>query len=466
MNQAISVAPLDVVVLAAGKGTRMRSAHPKVLQPLGGEPMLAHVLRAVVALMPQQVHLVVGHGQAAVRAWAALQGDMTGPVTWVEQTEQLGTGHAVRLSAQAWTPGSVILVAYGDVPLITPATLASAAEAARSQVVIITAKVAEPGGYGRIVRDASGQVSAIVEQADATPAQQAIKEINTGVIAAPGDWLGPWLEALKNDNPKGEYYLTDVIAMAVADGRAVSALCAADAAELEGVNDRVQLARAERQLQSRRATALMQAGVTLADPARLDVRGGVQAGQDVSIDVGCILEGRVVLGNKVRIGPYCHLRDVELGDGAVVESHSVLEGVVTAANVHVGPFARLRPGTRLATGAKVGNFVETKKAIVGAGSKINHLSYVGDAELGADVNVGAGTITCNYDGVNKHLTRIGDRAFIGSNSALVAPVEIGADATIGAGSVIAKAAPAGQLTVSRSRQTSLPGWQRPTPRKP
>ena len=346
MNHAISVAPLDVVVLAAGKGTRMRSAHPKVLQPLGGEPMLAHVLRAVVALTPQQVHLVVGHGQAEVREWAASQGDMTGPVTWVEQTEQLGTGHAVRLSAKAWTPGSVVLVAYGDVPLITPATLASAAEAARSQVVIITAKVAEPSGYGRIVRDASGQVSAIVEHADATPAQQAIKEINTGVIAAPADWLGPWLDALQNDNPKGEYYLTDVIAMAVVEGRPVTGLCAADAAELEGVNDRVQWARAERQLQSRRATALVRAGVTLADPARLDVGGGGQAGQDVSIDVGCILEGRVVLGNKVRIGPYCHLRDVELGDGAVIESHSVLEGVVTAAHVHVGPFARLRPGPR------------------------------------------------------------------------------------------------------------------------
>lgn len=466
MNQAITVAPLDVVVLAAGKGTRMRSARPKVLQLLGGEPMLAHVLRAVSTLTPRQVHLVVGHGQAEVRAWAAKQADARLPLNWVEQTEQLGTGHAVRLSADAWTPESIVVVAYGDVPLITGATLSAAVEAAQSQVAIVTAQVDDPTGYGRIVRDDAGEVCAIVEQADATPAQLAISEINTGVIAAPAEWLAPWLAALKNDNPKGEYYLTDVIAMAVASGRPVVGLCAADAAELEGVNDRAQLARAERQLQLQRAAALMQSGVTLADPARIDVRGVVQAGRDVSIDVGCIFEGRVVLGDNVQIGPYCHLRDVTLGDGAVIESHSVLEDVIAAADVQVGPFARLRPGTRLAVAAKVGNFVETKKAIVGPGSKINHLSYVGDAELGADVNVGAGTITCNYDGANKHLTRIGDRAFIGSNSALVAPVEIGSDATIGAGSVIAKPAPAGQLTVSRSKQISLPGWTRPTKHKP
>lgn len=466
MNQRSSVAPLDVVVLAAGKGTRMCSARPKVLQPLGGEPLLAHVLRAVAGLSPQQVHLVVGHGQAEVRAWAETRADVAAPLTWVEQTEQLGTGHAVRLSAPGWTPGSVIVIAYGDVPLISSTTLADAARAAQSQVVIITARVGDPQGYGRIVRDAAGQVSAIVEHADATPAQQAINEINTGVIAAPAEWLAPWLAALTNQNPKGEYYLTDVIAMAVAAGRPVTGLCAADAAELEGVNDRAQLARAERRLQQQRADALMQTGVTLADPARIDVRGSLVCGRDVHIDVGCVFEGQVELGDDVTIGPYCHLRDVRLGDGAVIESHSVLEGVVAEAKVHVGPFARLRPGTRLATAAKVGNFVETKKAIVGPGSKINHLSYVGDAELGADVNVGAGTITCNYDGANKHLTRIGDRAFIGSNSALVAPVEIGSDATIGAGSVIAKPAPAGQLTVSRSKQMSLPGWQRPTKHKP
>lgn len=465
MTNPASVAALEVVVLAAGKGTRMRSAKPKVLQPLGGEPMLAHVLRAVSALMPRQVHLVVGHGQAEVRAWASVHSQAALPLIWVEQSEQLGTGHAVRLSASGWAAESVIVVAYGDVPLITPQTLSRAAASARQQVVIISAKVDNPAGYGRIVRDGQGRVSAIVEEADATPAQKSIAEINTGVIAAPASWLAAWLNALTNDNPKGEYYLTDIIAMAVADGRPVEALCAADAAELEGVNDRQQLARAERQLQLQRAAALMRDGVTLADPARVDVRGVVVAGQDVSIDVGCIFEGRVVLGDNVQIGPYCLLRDVTLGDGAVIESHSVLEGVVAERDVHVGPFARLRPGTRLAAAAKVGNFVETKKAIVGAGSKINHLSYVGDAELGVDVNVGAGTITCNYDGANKHLTRIGDRAFIGSNSALVAPVEIGADATIGAGSVIAKPAPAGQLTVSRSKQLSLPGWQRPTKSK-
>lgn len=461
MTNPASVTAVEVVVLAAGKGTRMRSAMPKVLQPLGGEPMLGHVMRAVAALLPRKVHLVVGHGQAEVRAWASGSVAPSLSLTWVEQAEQLGTGHAVKLSASAWAADSVVVVTYGDVPLITPETLRRAAQSACDQVVIISAQVQHPTGYGRIVRDGKGRVSAIVEEGDATAAQRAITEINTGVIAAPAAWLGPWLAALTNNNPKGEYYLTDVIAMAVADGRPVEALCATDAAELEGVNDRQQLARAERQLQLQRAAALMRDGVTLADPARLDVRGVVVAGQDVRIDVGCIFEGRVVLGNNVQIGPYCLLRDVTLGDGAVIESHSVLDEVVADREVHVGPFARLRPGTRLAAAAKVGNFVETKKAIVGAGSKINHLSYVGDAELGEDVNVGAGTITCNYDGANKHLTRIGDRAFIGSNSALVAPVEIGADATIGAGSVIAKPAPAGQLTVSRSKQVSLPGWQRP-----
>jgi bifunctional UDP-N-acetylglucosamine pyrophosphorylase / glucosamine-1-phosphate N-acetyltransferase len=453
--------PLDVVVLAAGKGTRMRSALPKVLQPLGGAPLLGHVLNAVAALSPQAVQVVVGHGREAVAAWAERAG-LPDTWQWVTQTEQLGTGHAVAMAQPHWDDHATVLITYGDVPLIDPRTLQQAVDLAGDALVLVSVRVDDPTGYGRIVRDGDGAVQAIVEHADASAAQRAITEINTGIIAAPAAWLGSWLARLSNDNPKGEYYLTDVVAMAVSEGRPVDALTAPHAAEFEGVNDRTQLARTERLLQQQRAAALMSTGVTLADPQRIDIRGRLEVGRDVFIDVGCVFEGRVVLGDGVRVGPYCLLRDVTLGAGSDVASHSVLEGVQAGEAVHIGPFARLRPGTELGARAKVGNFVETKKAVVGEGSKVNHLSYVGDARLGNGVNVGAGTITCNYDGVNKHLTVIGDGAFIGSNSALVAPVTVGEGATIGAGSVIGKDAPAGQLTVSRARQVSLPGWKRPT----
>jgi bifunctional UDP-N-acetylglucosamine pyrophosphorylase/glucosamine-1-phosphate N-acetyltransferase len=451
---------LHVVILAAGQGTRMRSALPKVLHPVGGTPMLGHVLAAAAEAGAGHCHIVYGHGGEQVRAWQAGR-ELPMDVRWAQQAEQLGTGHAVTCAAPAVPDEAILLVAYGDVPLIRAETLQALAAAAQDALAIVTVELDQPRGYGRILRDVEGQVRGIVEEADASEAERAIHEINTGLMAAPARLFKPWLQRLRNDNRKGEYYLTDVVGFAVADGLPVRSVTAERPEEVEGVNDRAQLARAERVFQARQAEALMREGVALADPARFDLRGRVEAGRDVFLDVGCVLEGRVVLGDGVRVGPYCLLRDVELGAGSVVESHSVLEGVRSAEDVHIGPFARLRPGTVLARGAKVGNFVETKKATVGAGSKINHLSYVGDATLGRDVNVGAGTITCNYDGVNKHQTVIGDGAFIGSNSALVAPVTVGAAATIGAGSVISKDAPEGQLTVARGRQTSLPGWQRP-----
>jgi bifunctional UDP-N-acetylglucosamine pyrophosphorylase / glucosamine-1-phosphate N-acetyltransferase len=453
-------AELHVVILAAGQGTRMRSALPKVLHPVGGTPMLGHVLAAAAEAGAAHCHLVYGHGGDQVRAWLAGSG-LTLNLRWAQQAEQLGTGHAVNCAAPAVPDEAILLVAYGDVPLIRAETLQALAAAAQDALAIVTVELAQPRGYGRILRDAEGRVRGIVEEADASEAERAIHEINTGLMAAPARYFKPWLQRLRNDNRKGEYYLTDLVGFAVADGLPVRSVTAERSEEVEGVNDRAQLARAERVFQARQAEALMRAGVALADPARFDLRGRVEAGRDVFLDVGCVLEGRVVLGDGVRVGPYCLLRDVELGAGSVIESHSVLDGVRADEGVHVGPFARLRPGTVLARGAKVGNFVETKKTTVGEGSKINHLSYVGDATLGREVNVGAGTITCNYDGVNKHATVIDDGAFIGSNSALVAPVRIGAQATIGAGSVITKDAPEGQLTVARGKQLSLPSWQRP-----
>lgn len=452
---------LHIILLAAGQGTRMRSALPKVLHRVGGLPMLGHVLSAAQAAGAGYCHIVYGHGGDQVRAWQATQPTPL-DLKWSHQSEQRGTGHAVNCAAPAVPDEAVMLVAYGDVPLIRSETLQALAAKAEGGLTLVTVNLPVPTGYGRILRDAAGAVIGIVEEADATDDQRTIREVNTGLMAAPARLLKPWLNRLRNDNQKGEFYLTDVVGFAVADGYAVQTVSVQNPEEVEGVNDRGQLARAERVFQARQAQALLQAGVGLADPSRFDLRGQLHAGRDVQIDVGCVFEGVVTLGDGVRIGPYCVIRDVSLAAGTVIESHSVLEGVHTAEDVHVGPFARLRPGTVLARGAKVGNFVETKKTTVGEGSKINHLSYVGDASLGRDVNVGAGTITCNYDGVNKHPTVIGDGAFIGSNSALVAPVSIGADATIGAGSVITKDAPEGQLTVARGKQTSLPAWKRPT----
>ena len=449
---------VHTIILAAGQGTRMKSATPKVLHAIGGKPMLGHVLDVAREAGAAAFHIVHGHGAEQVRSMFADAKDLS----WALQAQQLGTGHAVQQSAPNVPDDALILVLYGDVPLISKQTLKALTAAARDTLAIVTVKLDQPKGYGRILRDAQSCVTGIVEEKDASDAQKKITEVNTGLMAAPARLLKPWLNQIKNQNANGEFYLTDVVGFAVRDGLQVKTINAADAEEVEGVNDRVQLARMERVYQRRQAERLMREGVQLADPARFDLRGMLLAGKDVKLDVGVIIEGVCEFGDNVSIGPYCVIKDTKLGNGSVVEAHSVLDGVKGASDLHIGPFARLRPGTELADGAKVGNFVETKKAKVGKGSKINHLSYIGDATLGEDVNVGAGTITCNYDGVNKHQTVIGDKAFIGSNSALVAPVTIGAGATIGAGSVIGKNAPEGELTVARAKQTTIPGWKRPT----
>lgn len=453
-------ASLHVVILAAGEGKRMKSALPKVLQPIAGRPMLRHVLDSARALSPDAIHVVYGHGGEQVRAAFA---DST-EVRWVEQAQRLGTGHAVMQALPAIPDEARVLVLYGDVPLVTVATLQELAKAPVALAVLV-AELDDPNGYGRILLDGNGRVRAIVEQRDASAEECAVRRINTGLIAVDARRLRAWLAAVRNDNAQGEYYLTDVFALATAEGEPASLVPLHDARECAGANDPWELAQLERTYQLRTARELCLAGARLADPARLDVRGQVSVGRDVEIDVDVILEGHVVLGEGVRIGPFCRLRDVSLAAGTQVRAHCDLDGVVAGSGCVIGPFARLRPGTDLAEQVHVGNFVETKKARLGRGSKANHLTYLGDARIGEGVNIGAGTITCNYDGINKSRTDIGDGAFIGSNTALVAPVHVGAGATIGAGSVISKDAPEGQLTLSRARQMSLPGWQRPQ-RKP
>jgi bifunctional UDP-N-acetylglucosamine pyrophosphorylase/glucosamine-1-phosphate N-acetyltransferase len=448
---------LHVVILAAGEGKRMKSALPKVLQPIAGRPMLAHVIATARRLNADGIHIVYGHGGEHVRAVFADQTDLH----WALQAQQLGTGHAVLQALPVVPNAARMLVLYGDVPLIRAETL-RALLAADAELAVLAAEPDDPLGYGRIVLDGNGNVHAIVEQKDATPEQRAIRLINTGIIVAEAAWLRRWLEKVGNANAQGEYYLTDVFAAAANEGRAAAVVRCSDPIETEGVNDPWQLATLERAFQHRAAKALAEHGVRIADPSRFDQRGEVEVGRDVEIDVDVILEGKVVLGDGVRIGPFSRLKNVELGAGTVVQAHCDLEGVTTQAACTIGPFARLRPGTELAEGVHVGNFVEIKKSRIGDGSKANHLSYLGDAEIGARVNIGAGTITCNYDGVNKFQTRIDDGAFIGSNSALVAPVTIGENATIGAGSVITKDAPADQLSVARGRQTSIEGWKRPS----
>ena len=449
--------PLSVVILAAGQGKRMKSELPKVLQPLAGRPLLAHVVATARSLRPAAIHVVHGHGAEAVRA--AIAGD---DVVWVLQAEQKGTGHAVAQAMPGVPDGHDVLVLYGDVPLIRAATLAGlVARVGPDALALLSARLPDPSGYGRVVRDATGRVERIVEERDASREQRAIAEINTGVLAAPAARLRAWLGALRADNSQGEYYLTDCIGAAVRDGCSVEAVVAETPAEVLGVNDKVQLAEAEAAHRANRAAELMRAGVTVVDPARLDVRGEVACGRDVVLDVNVILEGKVRLGDRVKVGANCVLRDCEIGDDSEVRVNSLIEGSVAGSKCVIGPFARLRPGTRLADGVHVGNFVEVKNSELGAGSKANHLSYLGDTTLGAQVNVGAGTVTCNYDGVNKHRTTIGDGAFIGSGTMLVAPVSVGADATIGAGSTITKPAPAGKLTIERSRQVTVENWKRP-----
>ena len=450
---------LHVIILAAGAGKRMKSVLPKVLQPIAGRPMLAHVIDTARQLQPAAIHVVYGHGGEAVRAAFADQPDLQ----WAEQREQLGTGHAVQQAMPQVPDAARVLVLYGDVPLIRLDTLQHLLSQP-GRLAVLVADMLNPTGYGRIVRNAEGKVGAIVEQKDATEEQLAIRTINTGIITADATALRTWLSQLSNSNAQGEYYLTDVFAAAAADYTPADMAFVADAQEAEGANDPWQLSQLERAWQLREVRALCTQGARVIDPARLDIRGTVTVGRDVQIDVNVILEGTVELGDGVSIGPFTRLKDVKLAAGTVVKPHCDLEGVVSEGAADIGPFARLRPGTVLADGTHVGNFVETKKVRLGVGSKANHLTYLGDAVIGSKVNIGAGTITCNYDGVNKSQTTICDNAFIGSNSSLVAPVTIGDGATIAAGSVITRNAPEGELTVARARQQTIEGWHRPTKR--
>lgn len=449
-------APLHVIVLAAGEGKRMKSALPKVLQTIAGVPMLGHVIASARALGPAGIHVVYGHGGDQVRAAFADQPDLH----WYEQAQQLGTGHAVQQAIPGVPEDARVLVLYGDVPLIRSETLQRLLDAP-GRLAVLAAELVDPTGYGRIVRDAQGRVAAIVEHKDADTDTRRIRIVNSGIIAADANALVPWLQRLSSDNAQGEYYLTDVFAMAADEFVPAEIVAVEDPVETEGANDPWQLAQLERAFQLRAVRALCVAGVRFADVNRVDVRGEVSVGSDVEIDANVILEGRVVLGEGVRVGPFCRLKNVELAAGTEVRAHCDLEGAKTEGAVTIGPFARLRPGTVLADGVHIGNFVETKNAKIGVGSKANHLTYLGDAVIGAGVNVGAGTITCNYDGANKFTTTIEDGAFIGSNAALVAPVRIGKGATIGAGSVINDDAPDDKLTLARAKQVTLDGWRRP-----
>jgi bifunctional UDP-N-acetylglucosamine pyrophosphorylase/glucosamine-1-phosphate N-acetyltransferase len=447
---------MEVVILAAGKGTRMRSARAKVLQPLAGQPLLAHVVDTARSLDAARICVVVGHGADAVQA--AFQG---AGLRWAEQTPQLGTGHAVKQALPELSPDAIALVLYGDVPLIERDTLAElVAVAGSDRLAILTVILDDPSGYGRIVRDAMGHVLRIVEHKDASPPEREICEINTGILVAPVARLRDWLGRVGNDNAQREYYLTDIVGLAVADGVQVVTAEPASQSEILGVNDRRQLAALERILQRKRADALLDAGVTLADPQRIDVRGWLECGPDVEIDVNCVFEGRVVLGEGVKVGANCVLRDAVIGAGTRIAPYSHIESTHTGSGCVIGPYARTRPGTVLADEVHLGNFVEVKNSHIAAGSKANHLAYVGDADVGAGVNIGAGVITCNYDGANKHRTVIEDEAFIGSDAQLVAPVRVGRGATIGAGTTLTRDAPPNELTISRVKQTSV-RWKRP-----
>ena len=455
------MAKLEVVVLAAGQGTRMKSNRPKVLHRLGGKPLLAHVVDAAKSIGAHRIHVVYGHGGDKVRAeFAGVD------INWVLQDQQNGTGHAVRMAMPNVDDDSTVLVLFGDVPLINTETLKRAVEIADSgSVSVVTTLLDNPLGYGRILRGASGNVLAIREQKDASPDEQVIKEINSGIKAAPSELLKKWLDALQPNNAQGELYLTDIVESANNDDVTVEAVLVEDTAEVTGVNDRAQLASLERVYQSRKVHELMVNGASVADPTRVDVRGNVVVGQDVFIDVNVIFEGEVTVGDDCTIGPNCVIRESSIGAGTHVHANSLVDGASVGEGVSIGPFARLRPETNLGRGVKIGNFVEVKKANFSDGAKANHLTYVGDSDIGARVNIGAGTITCNYDGANKHRTVIGDDAFIGSGTELVAPVTVGAGATIGAGSTIGSDAPAQQLTLTRVKQRSVKGWKRPAKKK-
>jgi bifunctional UDP-N-acetylglucosamine pyrophosphorylase / glucosamine-1-phosphate N-acetyltransferase len=450
----------EVVVLAAGKGTRMYSDLPKVLHPLAGKPMLTHVLDAAVTLAPLKLHLVTGFQSGLVKQHYSTQ--TSNNLNWVEQTEQLGTGHAVMQAVPYIEDDSMVLVLYGDVPLIKPASLSGLlAKASETGLAVLTLVTSEPYGLGRIIRNTNNEITAIVEEKDASDEQRKITEINTGIMAFKAKLLKNWLQQLNTNNAQGEYYLTDTVSIAHKAGVTINSLQTHDADEVQGVNDRLQLSDLERSYQLNKARQLAKSGVSVADTNRLDIRGELQVGRDVVFDINIVFEGKNSLGNRVSIGPNVVLINCQIGDDCQILANSHLENVVVEQDCTIGPFARLRPGTVLKPGAKIGNFVETKKTIVGAGSKINHLSYVGDAELGVSVNIGAGTITCNYDGVNKFKTTIKDGVFVGSNTALVAPVTVGVNATIGAGSVITHEVPDQDLAVARGKQRNISGWQRP-----
>lgn len=448
---------INVVVLAAGKGTRMKSDLPKVLHRLAGQSLLQHNLDLALALGAERVNVVIGHGADLIRDSIDHKG-----ITFTLQEEQLGTGHAVAQTIDELDDHATALVLYGDVPMLQEDTVRDLIEmTSENKMAVLTCIVADPSGLGRILRNKDGRIEAIIEEKDAEPEQRKIQEINSGIMAIPVKRLREWLPKLGDDNAQNEYYLTDVIALANETGCDVGAKVCQDPLEVMGVNNRLQLAQLERHYQHRQAEKLMLAGVTLADPARLDIRGDVSIGQDVEIDVNVILAGRVEIAEKVIIGPNCYIKDCRIGPGTVIKANSHLEDAIIGTNCEVGPFARVRPGTEMADAARIGNFVETKKSYIGKGSKVNHLSYIGDSELGEGVNVGAGTITCNYDGINKHKTIIGDGAFIGSNTALVAPVRIGSRATVGAGSTISRDVPDGTLGLTRAKQQIISDWPGP-----
>jgi bifunctional UDP-N-acetylglucosamine pyrophosphorylase/glucosamine-1-phosphate N-acetyltransferase len=453
----------NVIILAAGKGSRMKSNIPKVLHPIAGEPMLHRVIKTAAQLAPEEMHLVLGHGIDQIEASLSA---LDGPLNTVLQAEQLGTGHAVKIALAHVPDDGVSLVLYGDVPLITHDTLAECVAAAQlGHLSIVTAEFSDPAQLGRIARNDAGYIEAIIEYKDASDDQRAITEINSGILAAPTHLLRNWLNRIEPNNTQGEYYLTDIVGLAVADGVAVHGIVVADENEVMGVNDRAQLAEAERLFQGQQTASLMAAGVSFADPARVDIRGSLSCGIDCFIDINTVFIGDVSMGEGVTVGPGVVVEDSTIGGGVRINAHTVIEGAIVAEDCQLGPFARIRPGSNFAAGVKIGNFVETKKASLGKGAKASHLTYLGDAIIGPEVNIGAGTVTCNYDGVDKHQTTIGKRAFIGTNSTLVAPLEIGDDAFVAAGSTVTSTVEPESLAVGRARQRTISKWLSPIRRR-
>ena len=451
---------LEVIILAAGRGTRMRSSTPKVLHLLAGKYLIQHVIDTAQTLNPTQIHVVVGHGADAVEQALAGQN-----LNFHQQTEQLGTGHAVACALPGCASNSAVLVLFGDVPLIAASTLKTLIAGSQDNPSMLAARLDDPQGYGRVLRSEQGHFLAVVEQADANETQALINEVNTGVLAAPVEQLSALLNLVGNDNAQGEYYLPDALGLAQQQGIAVAVAVTDDPLEMYGINDRLQLQTLERALQCRRADTLMSAGVAVADRQRIDIRGELACGTDVEIDINVVFEGQVSLGDGVRVGAHCVLKDVVIGSGTDIQPFCHLEGAVVGERCHIGPYARLRPGSILSETAKVGNFVETKNTTLGVGSKANHLAYLGDTHVGAQSNIGAGTITCNYDGVNKHPTTLGDSVFVGSNSTLVAPINLSDGAFVAAGSVVTDDVPESELAVGRARQRNISGWQRPDIKK-